>query len=101
MANKIDNPLIPVGRPAARAAEPVRAGSAEAQALARTQAIAAAHMNAESAVVQVSAADTAAAPQVDMARVQAVRASLDSGTYRVDPDEIAARLTALERELSR
>lgn len=39
------------------------------------------------------------APSIDQARVAAVRASLESGTYRVDVQEIARRLTALERQL--
>lgn len=35
----------------------------------------------------------------DQARVDAVRASLKAGTYRIDPQEIASRLSTLEQEL--
>lgn len=41
----------------------------------------------------------AEAPVADTARIAAVRAALDSGTYRIDPQAIAARLAQLEREL--
>lgn len=41
----------------------------------------------------------ATAPSTDLARVAAVRAQLDNGTYRIDPQAIAARLAQLEREL--
>jgi negative regulator of flagellin synthesis FlgM len=41
----------------------------------------------------------AESPGYDAAKVAAVRAMLDSGSYRVDPQEIAARLTQLERAL--
>lgn len=41
----------------------------------------------------------AESPGYDAAKVAAVRAALDSGSYRVDPQEIAARLTQLERAL--
>jgi len=35
----------------------------------------------------------------DQARVDAVRAALKAGTYRIDPQEIASRLSNLEQEL--
>lgn len=36
---------------------------------------------------------------IDQAKVDAVRNSLKAGTYRIDPHEIATRLSNLEREL--
>ncbi|TZF87540.1 flagellar biosynthesis anti-sigma factor FlgM [Cognatilysobacter lacus] len=36
---------------------------------------------------------------LDMAKVSAVRAALADGSYRVDPQEIANRLVALERRM--
>lgn len=36
---------------------------------------------------------------IDVAKVEAVRAALSSGTYKVDPQEIANRLVALERQM--
>jgi anti-sigma28 factor (negative regulator of flagellin synthesis) len=35
-----------------------------------------------------------------MAKIDALRAALAAGTYRINPAEIARRLDALERELS-
>jgi negative regulator of flagellin synthesis FlgM len=40
-------------------------------------------------------------PAIDEARVAAVRARLDDGSYRVDPQKIADRLLNLEQELGR
>jgi negative regulator of flagellin synthesis FlgM len=38
-------------------------------------------------------------PPMDMAKIDALRAALAAGTYRVNPQDIAERLDALEREL--
>ena len=35
----------------------------------------------------------------DASRVESVRAALANGTYRIDPQEIANRLVALERQM--
>ncbi|MFZ5698696.1 MAG: flagellar biosynthesis anti-sigma factor FlgM [Pseudomonadota bacterium] len=43
----------------------------------------------------------AAAPVLDHARIQAIRTALANGRYLIDPQVIATRLDALERELSR
>ena len=40
-------------------------------------------------------------PAIDEARVAAVRARLDAGSYRVDPQKIADRLLSLEHDLGR
>ncbi len=40
--------------------------------------------------------DLAASPPVDSARVAALRNAIASGSYRIDPDKIAARMMALE-----
>ena len=36
---------------------------------------------------------------MDVAKVESVRAALASGSYRIDPQEIASRLVALERQM--
>jgi negative regulator of flagellin synthesis FlgM len=38
-------------------------------------------------------------PAFDAAKVQAVRTALETGTYRIDAQEIAQRLLQLERQL--
>ncbi len=42
------------------------------------------------------AADLAAKPPVDVAKVERLRAAIISGDYRADPDAIAAAMIALE-----
>ncbi|MGH8078601.1 MAG: flagellar biosynthesis anti-sigma factor FlgM [Lysobacter sp.] len=42
----------------------------------------------------------AAPPDIDEARVSQVRAAIAEGSYRVDPQKIAARMVALDSALS-
>lgn len=42
-------------------------------------------------------ADLAKAPPVDAARVAALKAAIDAGTYRIDPDAIAAAMLKLDQ----
>lgn len=52
---------------------------------------------------QLASAKTAAAaspfPFLDKAKIDSLRMSLASGAYKINPQDIAARLLALEREL--
>jgi len=41
--------------------------------------------------------EMAAVPPIDAARVEALRSAIVAGTYRADPDAIAARMIALEQ----
>lgn len=52
------------------------------------------------AVPQLSGVATAAAaqPPVDTARVAALRAQIENGSYRIDPDAIAGRMLAMKQE---
>lgn len=52
------------------------------------------------AVPQMSgiAAEAAAQPPVDTARVAALRAQIQNGTYEIDPDAIAGRMLAMKQE---
>ena len=59
-------------------------------------------LTSEAAGLQVLERELGADPAgIDVARVNQVRAALADGSYRIDPQEIANRLLALERELSR
>lgn len=49
--------------------------------------------------LQALAEAVAASSEIDSARVEATRQALAQGTYVVDSEEIARKLTALEREL--
>jgi negative regulator of flagellin synthesis FlgM len=42
-------------------------------------------------------ADLAKAPPVDAVRVAALKAAIDGGSYRIDPDAIAAAMLRLDR----
>ena len=41
--------------------------------------------------------ELSAQPPVDTAKVEALRSAIAAGTYKVDPDAIAARMIALEQ----
>jgi negative regulator of flagellin synthesis FlgM len=41
----------------------------------------------------------AQAPSVDVGKVAALRAAIESGTYKIDPDAIARRLAQFEQDL--
>jgi negative regulator of flagellin synthesis FlgM len=41
----------------------------------------------------------ASAPETDSARVAALKEAVESGQYKADPERIATRLVALERDL--
>lgn len=100
MANKIDHPLFPVAGNSPRSLEAGRAAKSDAERpVTEADAAAPVQLPLESTVVQMSTAPAAEAPVLDLAKIQAVRHALESGTYRIDPEEIAARLSALEREL--
>ncbi len=42
----------------------------------------------------------AAAPAVDSNRVESVRSSLQSGSYKVNPDVVASRMLEMDQQLS-
>ncbi|HAI59829.1 MAG TPA: flagellar biosynthesis anti-sigma factor FlgM [Xanthomonadaceae bacterium] len=108
MTSKIDG--APAPRPAATpvASAPVpaaieRSGSPRAQAIAEVQAASAdnVRLTGEAEALRVVQQQAKAGPPpLDMAKIDALRAALAAGTYRVDPMDIARRLDALERELS-
>lgn len=43
---------------------------------------------------------SAGAPNMDQAKIDALRSAIASGSYRINPQEIANRLIALERRLA-
>ena len=56
-------------------------------------------LTGEAVGLKAMARDLANPSKLDMARIKEIRNSLDSGTYEINPQEIANRLLALEREL--
>lgn len=108
MTSKIDGASAPrpVTPPVAAAVAPAaveRSGSPRTQAITETLAASSDHvrLTGEAAALRVVQQQTKAGPPpMDMAKIDALRAVLAAGTYRIDPMEIAQRLDALERQLS-
>lgn len=100
MTNKIDNSLPLAGRVTGAGAEVGRAGTGRSRPMEGAEPAAPVRLNTDTAVMHMMSAPSAEEPVLDQAKIQAVRHALEMGTYRIDPQKIAARLTALERELS-
>lgn len=102
MAHKIDGVGPGLAPPAKVTAEPAaRAPASGGAPVAAPAAIDSARLTGEAAELAQLQQDIAQNPAMDVARINAVRAALESGSYRIDPQEIAARLIQLERELGR
>lgn len=100
MTNKIDA-LPPGGRVVETAtAVAAKAGGDRSKPVSESAASDSLRLTGDAAGLQALERELAsAAAGVDLARVNQVRAALASGAYVVDPQEIARRLLALEREL--
>jgi len=103
MTTKIEGAQTPALRPsnaagnaAARPTGATSSAGSEVAAVANADSVKLSEEAADLAAVQKQLSD---APSIDSARVAAVKALLDSGSYRVNPEEIARRLAQLEREL--
>jgi negative regulator of flagellin synthesis FlgM len=108
MTSKIDGaaPPRPAPTPAAAPAPAAieRSGTPRAQAVAEVQPVAAdnVRLTGEAEALRVVQQQTKAGPSpMDQAKIQSLRAALAAGTYRIDPQDVARRLDALERQLSR
>ena len=99
MASKIDGvgpSAPPLNLPPAPA---VRPGDSSSSPVAAPPPADRARLTGEAASLSALQQEIAATPSMDLAKVNALRAALNAGTYRVDPQAIAERLTQLEREL--
>lgn len=56
-------------------------------------------LTGEATSLQAIQRELAAAPAVDVKRVEAVKQALESGSYRIDPDRIAGRMLEMDRQL--
>lgn len=107
MTSKIDGASAPRPAPAPAAAPTPaaveRSGAPRAQAVAAVQAPSSdnVRLTGEAEALRVVQRQTKAGPApLDQAKIESLRAALAAGTYRIDPQEIAQRLDALERQLS-
>lgn len=102
MSSKIDGPVP--GAPRVASSTPPRidrAGGERDKPVAAPEAADQVRLTSEAASLRAIEQHLSTGPAMDLAKVAAVKLSLDSGSYRIDPQEIASRLAALERELSR
>ena len=77
-----------------------RAGSDRTKAVDASPAIDSVRLTGEATGLQAAVEGQLGRPApMDVAKVDAVRAALSNGSYKVDPQEIANRLVALERQM--
>lgn len=56
-------------------------------------------LTGEATSLQAMQRELSAAPAIDAGRVQAVRESLQNGSYKINPDAIASRMLELDQQL--
>lgn len=102
MTHKIEGPSAPV----ARAISPVastqiaRAGDPRDKAIEAAAGGDSLRLTGEAANLQAAARDVASRPAFDEARVQALRESIASGSYKIDAEAIASRMLDLDARLA-
>lgn len=103
MTTKIDGPSPPTARivDTAASAATARAGMDRSKPVGAAPAADSVRLTGEATGLQAAVENQLGrgAP-LDMARVNAVKASLADGSYQVNPREIANRLVALERQMN-
>jgi negative regulator of flagellin synthesis FlgM len=103
MTTKIDGPSLPQARvvDAAATAAVARAGTDRTQPVAAAPAADSVRLTGEATGLQAAVeARLGQSAPMDMAKINAVRAALADGSYQVNPQEIANRLVALERQMA-
>jgi negative regulator of flagellin synthesis FlgM len=84
----------------ARTVVPPRAGAARDEPVAAAAAADSVRLTGEAEGLQALERQLGAAPAgIDLARVNALRAALADGSYRVDAQQVADRMLRLERDL--
>lgn len=102
MTHKIEGGPPPAARPAdGVAVVPAPVGGERSQPVSATSPSDSLRLTGEAAGLQAIERELGSQPAFDAAKVDRIRAALADGTYRVDPQEIALQLLALERELGR
>lgn len=102
MTAKIDGPSPSPARPvdAAQTAAVARAGGDRSQPVAAAQPADSLRLTGEATGLKAAIERELRMPaSLNVEKINAIRASLSSGTYQVNPQEIATRLAALERQL--
>ncbi|MCR6496354.1 flagellar biosynthesis anti-sigma factor FlgM [Thermomonas sp. S9] len=101
MTTKIEGnlPAKPVEAKAVTETAQARAGNPRTSAVQATPPVDSLRLTGEAVGLKAMAKELAGPSKVDMARVKEIRSAIDNGSYQIDPQEIASRLLALEREI--
>jgi negative regulator of flagellin synthesis FlgM len=102
MTTKIDGPSLPQARSvdAAPGANAARAGGDRSQPVAAAAAADTVRFTGEASGLQQAIEREVGMPaSLNVEKINAIRAAIAGGTYQVNPQEIANRLLALERQL--
>lgn len=102
MTQKIEGSL-PLARPADTGATPAvsRAGGERGQPVAATPATDSVRLTGEAESLQALERQLGTSPAIDVGRVNALRAAIADGSYRVDAQQIATRMLDFDRALSK
>lgn len=102
MTHKIEGGLPPPTRPAdSVAAASAFAGGDRSRPVSAAPPADSLRLTGEAAGLQAIERELGGQPAaIDGAKVDRIRAALAEGSYRVDPQEVALRMLALERELA-
>lgn len=102
MTTKIDGPSLPQARAvdAAQGAGVARAGGDRSQPINAAPAADSLRLTGEAAGLKQAIDQEVGMPaSFNVEKINAIRAAIAGGTYQVNPQEIANRLLALERQL--
>ncbi|ATD67694.1 MULTISPECIES: flagellar biosynthesis anti-sigma factor FlgM [Luteimonas] len=102
MTNRIEGTAAPVSRALAAVgtAQAGRAGESRARPIEAAAAADSLRLTGEATGLQTLQRDLATKPAFDEARVQALRESIASGSYKVDAEAIASRMLDLDARLA-
>jgi len=102
MTNRIEGTAAPVSRALAAVgtAQASRAGESRARPVEAAAAADSLRLTGEATGLQTLQRDLATRPAFDEARVQALRESIASGSYKVDAEAIASRMLDLDARLA-
>lgn len=101
MSTKIEGGMSPVTRTAdlATTAAPSRAGGDRSKPVAAAAETDSLRLTGEATGLKAMERELAAPAGIDVAKVNEVRAALSEGRYQVNPQAIANKMLAFEREL--
>ncbi len=99
MSSKIDGYSNTAAAAGLGRATPLRAGSPAAQAKPGAAATDSVQLTGDARLLQQVEKDVAASPDIDQAKVSALRQTIAEGRYRPDADAIAGKLLRSEWEL--